>query len=203
MLHFETIEPGTLALLKDLQSLPELQRTRLVDGTALALQLGHRKSVDLDLFGTISATAMDIKASISQRHHLTTIQESRNINVFLVDGVKVDIVNHGYDWIDAPVLESDIRLAGPGDIAAMKISAIIGRGTKKDFVDLYRLLKEFSLPDILELYLRKYPDGSSFIAVKSLTYFDDANPDPMPVMLDDICWDEVKGTIREQVAGLF
>ena len=158
MLHFETIEPGTLALLKDLQSLPELQRTRLVGGTALALQLGHRKSVNLDLFGTISATAMDIKASISQRHHLTTIQESRNI---------------------------------------------IGRGTKKDFVDLYRLLKEFSLPDILELYLRKYPDGSSFIAVKSLTYFDDANPDPMPVMLDDICWDEVKGTIREQVAGLF
>ena len=92
MLHFETIEPGTLALLKDLQSLPELQRTRLVGGTALALQLGHRKSVDLDLFGTISATAMDIKASTHHHpgvpgHHRARHEEGFRGSVSVAEGV--------------------------------------------------------------------------------------------------------------------
>ena len=83
MLQYETIQPGTLQLLKDLQGFPILQDTRLVGGTALALQLGHRNSVDLDFFGSIQGTSDEIRDVLSENHTLTIIKESKNINVLL------------------------------------------------------------------------------------------------------------------------
>ena len=120
----------------------------------------------------------------------------------MIDGVKVDIVNYKYDWIDTPVEEDGIRLAGVKDIAAMKVAAIIGRGTKKDFIDLYFLLKQYSLKEILNLYLQKYPDGSLFIAMKSLSYFEDAEADPMPVMFEELSWPDVKALIGESISTI-
>lgn len=202
MLQHKTIESGTLQLLKELQSFPLLQETRLVRGTALALQLGHRSSVDLDLFGTIPFSADEIRDALSENHSLTIVKESMNINIYLIDGIKVDIVNYKYSWIDSPVREEGVTLAGIKDIAAMKIAAIVGRGTKKDFIDLFFLLKQFSLREILDLYLQKYPDGSVFIAMKSLSYFEDAEPDPMPVMFDEVSWETVKQSVRDAIASL-
>ena len=202
MLQHKTIEPGTLQLLKELQSLPLLQETRLVGGTALALQLGHRSSVDLDLFGTIPFSADEIRDALSENHSLTIVKESKNINIYLINGVKVDIVNYKYSWIDSPVREEGVTLAGIKDIAAMKIAAIVGRGTKKDFIDLFFLLKQFSLREILDLYLQKYPDGSIFISMKSLSYFEDAEPDPMPMMFDEVSWETVKQSVRDAIASL-
>lgn len=202
MLQYQTIYPATLQLLKDLQSLELLKECRLVGGTALALQLGHRRSVDLDFFGTIPETSDEIQDILREHHKVSIVKESKNIHIYLIDGVKVDLVNYKYDWIDTPIEENGIRLAGVKDIAAMKVAAIIGRGTKKDFIDLYFLLKQFSLKEILELYLQKYPDGSLFIALKSLSYFEDADADPMPVMFEDIEWTDVKSFIRETISTL-
>lgn len=84
----------------------------------------------------------------------------------------------------------------------MKVAALINRGTKKDFIDLYYLLKEIPLEDILNLYETKYPDGSRFIAIKSITYFDDAEADPMPVMFDETSWTDMKATIISAVREL-
>lgn len=81
-------------------------------------------------------------------------------------------------------------------------AAIIGRGTKKDFIDLFFLLKQFSLKEILDLYLQKYPDGSLFVAMKSLAYFEDAEQDPMPFMFAHVDWDEIKAEIRLAVSAL-
>ena len=202
MLFYKTIEPGTLQLLKQLQANPLFQGERLVGGTALALQLGHRQSVDLDLFGSEPVESADIRDALWDEHRLNVIKESRNINIYLIDGVKVDFVNYRYEWIDDAVEENGIILAGIKDIAAMKIAAIVGRGTKKDFIDLYFLLRRFSLKGILDLYLQKYPDGSLFIAMKSLSYFDDAEPDPMPMMFEPVNWADVKDTIRNYLAHL-
>ena len=137
--------------MRDLQSIPLLQGTRLVGGTALALQLGHRNSVDLDLFGTVPFSSEEIRTSLSECHSLTVVKESKNINIYLIDGIKVDVVNYKYTWIDNPIQSEGFSLAGVKDIAAMKTAAVIGRGTKKDFIDLYFLLKQFPLPDILDL----------------------------------------------------
>ena len=201
MFQYQTIEPGTLQLLKQLQDLPLLKGSRLVGGTALALQLGHRKSVDLDLFGGIDASSEEIREALSMSHSITVVKESRNINIYLIDGIKVDFVNYKYAWIDKAVEEDTIILAGIKDIAAMKIAAVVGRGTKKDFIDLFFLLRQYSLQEILQLYLQKYPDGSLFIALKSLSYFEDAEPDPMPVMFEKVNWEDVKARIKQAVAS--
>lgn len=202
MLYYETIGPDTLRLLENLQSLPFLEQARLVGGTALALQIGHRKSVDLDFFGSISASAEEMKEALSANHTISSIKEAQNINMFLVDSVKVDFVNYRYNWIDDVVIEGYLRLASIMDIAAMKIYAIIGRGTKKDFIDLFFLLQRFSLEDILDFYVKKYPDGSLFMALKSLSYFDDAEGDPMPIMLEPVSWEQVKEAIGEEIRRL-
>ena len=201
MFQYQTIEPGTLQLLKQLQELPLLKASRLVGGTALALQLGHRKSVDLDLFGGIDASSEEIREALSMSHSITVVKESRNINIYLIDGIKVDFVNYKYAWIDKAVEEDTIILAGIKDIAAMRIAAVVGRGTKKDFIDIYFLLRQYSLQEILQLYLQKYPDGSLFIALKSLSYFEDAEPDPMPVMFEKVNWEDVKARIKQAVAS--
>lgn len=124
MLHLETVEYSTLELLRKLQSLPILRDTRLVGGTALALQLGHRKSVDLDFFGTITCEAEELISAIKTVASLIVLKESPHIHIYLVDGIKVDIVNYRYQWLDKPVVDQGIRMAGIKDIAAMKVTAV-------------------------------------------------------------------------------
>ena len=195
MLYYETIHPDTLELLKKIQSLDIFADTRLVGGTALALQIGHRKSIDLDFFGNMSASLEEIALELSEFAKANPLSSSKAMKFLIVDGVKVDIVNYPYGWIDCPVIEDGIILAGVKDIAAMKLSAITNRGTKKDFIDLYFLLKRFSFNELIDLYLKKYSDAQLFTVLKSLTYFEDAEADPLPVMKEAICWDEIKTAI--------
>ena len=200
MLYLETVESSTLELLKKLQRLPVLEQTRLVGGTALALQLGHRKSIDLDFFGTIDCEAEYLRESIAGIASLTILKESPHIHIYIVDGIKVDIVNYKYPWLDDVVLEQGLRLASVSDIAAMKITAIIGRGTKKDFIDIAFLLHHFSLEEILHFYAAKYNDSSVFMAMKSVAYFDDAEADPMPDMFVNQSWQQVKAYILSKIS---
>lgn len=127
---------------------------------------------------------------------------SKNINIYWIDGIKVDCVNYPYKWLEESVIIDGVRVASISDIAAMKVSAIINRGTKKDFIDIYFLLKLMSLNHILDLYDQKYTDGSRFIAIKSLTYFEDAESDPMPYMFSNISWEDVKTSIISHIQNL-
>lgn len=202
MLHYETIEPATLELLRKIQSKQEFAELRLVGGTALALQLGHRKSVDLDFFGVISLNTSSIAAILSEIGQVTVLQDSTNIHIFIVNGIKVDFVNFEFPWRQIPIEDSGIRIAQTEDIAAMKVTAVIGRGTKKDFIDIANLLGIYTLEQILEFYQSKYPNASKFMAVKSLLYFEDAEEDIMPIMLKKQSWSEVKKVVIEAVSNL-
>jgi hypothetical protein len=195
MLQLSAIEQNTFELLKRLQKLPLLAKTRLVGGTALALQIGHRKSIDLDFFGELDFEIQELIDNIKEFADLTILSESKNIHIYSINGIKVDFVNYKYPWIDDAICEDGILLAGIKDIAAMKVSAIIGRGTKKDFIDIAFLLQKFPLKDILDFYSLKYNDGSIFTAMKSLTYFDDAESDIMPDMLVKKSWKQAKKEI--------
>ncbi len=103
------------------------------------------------------------------------------------------------DELSSTRLVGGTALASLEDIAAMKISAITNRGTKKDFIDLFFLLKKFSMNQIMEWYKQKYPDAVLFSTIKSLTYFDDAEHEPMPTMLCDCSWELIKEEIIKQV----
>lgn len=192
MLYLSTIEPATLEVLRKLQQLPSLRDTRLVGGTALALQLGHRKSVDIDLFGLIHADSDMLVEELKSVGSLQIIKNTGNIHIFLLDNIKVDIVNYKYDWLGKPILIDGIRMAAVEDICAMKLAAVTGRGSKKDFIDIYYLSQQYSLDEMLVLYTAKYTEGSSFLVLKSLAYFEDAEPEPLPYMLQPVSWEQVK-----------
>lgn len=204
MLHLETIAPATLDLLRRLQSLPMLAETRLVGGTALALHLGHRVSVDLDIFGKWNYEE-DLGLALSKvgRVEKESGTQSGKMAFFYVDDVKVDCVAYEeYAWIDAAVEESGVRLAGVRDIAAMKVNAVTNRGTRKDFVDVARLLDDYPLEEIFGWYQLKYPDANPALALRSLSYFVDAETMPMPRMLIPFDWEDAKERIRAAVRGL-
>jgi hypothetical protein len=199
MLYYTTIEPSALELLKRLLAIPYFSNLYLAGGTSLALQIGHRKSIDLDLFGTVEADDISIADTLKSFGNIQLIKKTANIYIYIVNGIKVDIVNYSYPWIDAACIEDQLRLAGKRDIAAMKLAAITGRGSRKDFVDLYFLLQEFSLREMLSFYNQKYDDGSSFLVLKSLTYFNDAELDPQLHMLKKADWNKVKQSMVNSV----
>jgi hypothetical protein len=199
MLHFETIDTRTFELLVKLQATDVFSNLRLVDGTSLALQIGHRRSVDLDLSGIISADEFDVSNQLTKIGQFTILKRSQNISVYVIEGIKVDIVNYHYKWLDGAVIENSITLAGIKDIAAMKLAAITGRGTKKDFVDLYYLLEKYSLEEMLGFYAEKYNEASEFLVLKSLSYFSDADTDENPMMLKPCSWDIMKTTIKNEL----
>lgn len=198
MLFYGTIERDTLGLLKLIQALPDLTGTRLVGGTALALQIGHRVSIDLDFFGQWQV-AIDLHKLLKQCGKVEIEHETKNIFIYNVNQVKCDFVRYKYQWL-SPVVEVDgLRLAGCDDIAAMKLQAITGRGSRKDFIDLAFLLERYTLAEMLGLYRQKYPDGSDYLVLRSLTYFDDTEEEPMPRMVIVMEWEEVKRRIKEAV----
>lgn len=200
MLSLQTVNPDTLELLKTLMRLPILGQMRLVGGTALALQYGHRRSVDLDFFGHTTEDVGELTQILSDAvDDIVRRTCTKRIKGYLLNGIKVDIVNYDYPWIDDPVIEGNIRLASDMDIAAMKVNAIIGRGTKKDFIDIYFLLQHFSFEELLKMYLTKYADSSEYRALLSMSYFADADPQPMPFMFENMNWNVVKDRIRKEV----
>ena len=205
MLYYETIAPATLELLTTLQQIQGIRNTRLVGGTALALHIGHRTSVDLDLF-TVDPEDdfLSVIAAIKNKGYQLDIQkQSTNILLAMINDIKVDIVNYPYPWLLPEVREANISLASVKDIAAMKLSAITNRGTKKDFIDLWYLLKIYSLEEMLEFYRQKYDTSASFMVLKSLTWFDDAENEVQPRMFDqNFDWKNVKSTINAEVKKL-
>ena len=195
MLHTETVEPSTLDLLRRLQRLPDLTSTRLVGGTALALHFGHRKSVDLDMFGTFDPI-VSYRKLLADAGHSVEGAENGTVQSLRVNNVKVDLVNYPYPWLDDAIEEGNIRLAGLRDIAAMKLSAVANRGRKKDFIDVARLLDVFSLDQMLSLYKEKFSVSELSFPLRGLMYFDDAEEDPMPEMFDsNFTWENVKKTV--------
>lgn len=195
MLFYKTIDTQTLELLKGLLSVPAFSNLRLAGGTSLALQYGHRQSIDLDLFGVLTADEITISKELSGFGNLTIIKNSPNIHIYSLNGIKIDIVNYDYPWLETFIAEAGLRLAHEKDIGAMKLAAVTGRGTKKDFIDLYFLLSRFSLKDLITAYKAKYHDGSEFLVLKSLTYFDDAEKDAEPKMLIPVSWKLIKEKI--------
>lgn len=199
MLQLSTIDPSTLELLKFLMAKDEFQNLRLVGETALALQIGHRRSIDLDLFGEIDFEDIDNAQTFRDFNKVISLKRSKNINILSINDVKVDFVNYSYPWLQYQIVTDGVRMAGKEDIAAMKLAAITGRGTRKDFVDLYYLLQEYNLGEMLGFYRKKYFDGSEYMVLKSLTYFDDAEQDVNIEMVEKTSWPMIRKYILDCV----
>lgn len=175
MLHKETVEPVLLNLLQRLFSFEELKGYVLVGGTALSLRIGNRKSIDIDLFTQDSFDGEKILDFLrNEGFHFEVQSRSKGAVLGHINKIKVDFIRHNYPWIMPVERIEGIMMASLEDIAAMKLNAIVGSGSRlKDFVDVAFLSGYMSLSDMLNYYEQKYPDINGLIALKSLCYFDD------------------------------
>jgi hypothetical protein len=203
MLQKQTVATELLELVKQLQQMPELRDFVLVGGTALALQLGHRVSVDIDLFTTEEFDTESLNEALRRRFgkDFLLLSSSRNTINASIAGIKVDLIRHGYPYIANTVESDNIRMAALPDIAAMNLNAITGNGSRiKDFTDVYFLLERYSLAQLLDFYRQKYTQQDITQVKKSLVYFNDVLPETWKtVQLIDrptLTFQKVKGRLK-------
>jgi predicted nucleotidyltransferase component of viral defense system len=156
----------------------------LVGGTALSLQMGHRISVDVDLFINRDFESEELREYLERTYHIETDYLAFATVKGEIEGVQVDCIAHSYPWIRPFVEEEGIRLSSIEDICAMKLNAIAGNGTRiKDFVDVAYLSSLFSLRQMLSFYEEKY-HANPLMPLKGIVFFDDVNK-AAPVKMTD------------------
>ena len=203
-MHEHTLAPSTQKLFDKLAQNSWVSDFYLAGGTALALHLGHRISVDLDFFNKQDFNEALIISKLSDIGKLEVFQKSLQSITGSVDDVKVSFLGYKYPLLKPGTKLKDIALASVEDIACMKLDALSSRGTKRDFIDLYFIAKVIPLSVIFEMFEKKYAliKYNMLHIKKSLTYFIDAEDDPMPKMIVPVTWNEVKDYFTEQVMDL-
>lgn len=201
MLHKDPfiIAPETFKLIQQLQAIPELENFYLVGGTALALQLGHRNSIDIDLFTVNKFDDNAIMALISKKFIVKEIFRRPSTIITLIDNIKTDFIRHDYELLKQPITEEGITFLSKEDIIAMKFHAIIQSGKRlKDFIDIYFLLEHFSMKQMLGFFETKYTYSNAMIATKAVNYFGDIdeNIDP-PKLRKPLPLSTITGRIQE------
>jgi predicted nucleotidyltransferase component of viral defense system len=205
MLQYNAVEPRTLDLLSKLSENPVLKDFRLVGGTSLALQLGHRLSIDLDFFSDKKNNLDEIEFELVTFQKTILREKSSYALYYFINNIKVDILNYPYPFKFKPLEEGSLRLASLEDITSMKLKTIMNRGSKKDFYDIYFILKTLSLDKMIELFVSKYTNIEPMSLYKSLNYFEDADTEADPVLLKEeyITWQHVKQEITAQTKSYF
>jgi hypothetical protein len=205
--HPEVLEAPQTAALEHSGRLLTDRGFRLAGGTALALVLGHRRSVDFDWFCEREMGDAMLLAADLREHglDLQVEQVSRGTVHGTVDGVRISLLEFRYPALAPPIdwPEQGIEILSLDDIACMKLSAIAQRGARKDFVDLFALLDHHRpLAELIDLYRRKFEVKEIGHLLYSLTYFEDAERERMPKMLWSMDWNKVRTEIEGRVKAL-
>lgn len=198
-----TLPPKTAQLLDKIHRLqPEfLKSFYLSGGTGLSLQIGHRQSEDLDFFSTKSFNSLLLEKEVATLGPLTNTELATGTVNTYIDGVRLQFLEYQYPLIEPFANWQKIQLSSVLDIACTKLQTVSMRGGKKDFVDLFFLFDIYSLPVLLEKAKTKYStvDYSQAHILKSLVYFEDAEAQPMPRMLKNVSWKEIKTRMISEV----
>lgn len=202
-MFINTLNEAALRILKKVAQLPQIPDFYLAGGSAAALYLGHRVSVDLDFFTEHESYESEpLIQSIQSVGNLKLQQQSRGTLVGMLDNVQISFFTYPYALLEVPDNLEGVRIASLLDISLMKIIAISQRGKMRDFVDLYFLCQEkFTLVDLLKSIPRKYPTVTypSYHLLRSFVYFTDAEEDVPPRSLIEWDWNEIKEFFRNEV----
>jgi len=173
----------------------------LSGGTALSLQLGHRESEDLDFFSEDSFDPKLLQVELEKIGRIEDLELSKDTLNGYMEGVKLQFLGYPYPLLEPEIEYEGIKLSQIGDIACTKLQTIGMRGSKKDFVDIYVLMQQFSLPELLEKMNQKYKEAEFNIPhlLKSLVYFVDAEDQVMPRLHIKIEWEDVKAKMIQMV----
>ena len=176
MLQTQTLTEETFKLLKMLMKDERLMHFDLVGGTALALYMGHRKSIDIDLFSRHLFDVEYIKEYLMKEYDFKVDRQSDATLIGHINSIKIDCIRYNYPLVEPVQVFDDIRIYSMSDIAAMKLIAISQSGTRlKDFVDIAFMSSRLSLDEMLNAFRLKFPKTNVMSAVRGLSYYDDIN----------------------------
>ncbi len=203
--HPEILSGEAQKTFSSLKNFPLIRKFYLGGGTGLALQIGHRTSADLDFFIDGDFDEAALIQELKDQGEFQLEKKAENTAIGILNGVKISFLGYKYPLLEKIEELEAIKIASIMDIACMKVDAIASRGTKRDFVDVYFAAREkFSLKEILDNFEKKYVSlNYNLIHVKkSLVYFEDAEADPMPIMLKPAKWTEIKIFFEQEVLKL-
>jgi hypothetical protein len=206
-MHTEILTPAQITVLERLTPLAEVPPFYLAGGTSLGLRYGHRRSIDFDFF---RPDAFDgdglVRALDGAFAHVESLPSGPNTVHVRLEGVSASFFRLPYPLLERPEpTDWGFGLAADGDVAAMKLEAIAGRGSRKDFVDLRTLCRSgLTLEQVCALFERKYGTTRSdlYHRLRALAYFDDAERQPMPDMVVPFDWEEAKRFFRTEAQRL-
>lgn len=204
-MHPKVLSSDAWKTVRRLRSEGALESWTLAGGTALALQIGHRYSEDLDFFRGESFASERLAVELSRIGRVSVRNRGADTLHVTLAGLKISFLSTQVPFLFPGTLYRGLTLADPRDIAVMKLIAIGGRGSRRDFVDLYFYLQGGGdLEALFALSKRRFRDVdfNEYHLLKSLVYFEDAEAEPMPKMIRDVDWEMIKGTIRAEVRRL-
>lgn len=203
-MHRECFSENGWKILSNLKDIFNKHNAILAGGTALALHMGHRISIDLDFFTVSDFFTERIFSKIKGRGYtFRLISEGDGYFLIEVEGIKVSMSKYEYPFIEKTITFEGIKVAGISDIASMKVIAISQSGTKRDFVDLYFILQDMPFHKIAEHMVKRFgKERINPIHIgKSFVYFSDAESHPEPEYLKgkEVSWDQIKKFFRNHV----
>ena len=204
-LHWDILGKKKVAVLPKLKFLKD-RGFYLAGGTALALQIGHRLSADLDFCNPGIFDSEKILDEFQKNSiHTVLIQKTENTLIAKIENINVSLFTYSYKLLNPLVITESLNLTSVEDIAAMKLIAIIQRGVRRDFIDLYFLIKLLGLKKIFQLTKQKYPPFNEYLGLQALTYFADAEKTPKKrkiILFQPVEWEEIKKLIVIEVKKL-
>jgi predicted nucleotidyltransferase component of viral defense system len=202
--HTEVLSADAADLLRNLGDQEYMRAFYLAGGTALALHLGHRRSIDLDFFSEQSVAEDLLLSQVENLPEFSLVAKEPQTLHCQIQRVKVSFIGYPYPML-APCREySHVAIADPVDIACMKLSAIASRGVRRDFIDLHQIARRDGLNALLEAFQKKFAKANFNLVhvLKSLVYFADAEKDPTPDMLTPHSWEQLKEYFRTNVSRI-
>jgi hypothetical protein len=201
----KTLLPDTFRAIQLVSGISEIKEAYLAGGTALALQLGHRISVDLDFFTRHEFNEKALAAKPTSLPEFVQAGTAKWTVQGKIKHTKFSIFYYEYPLLEPPLLFKNIQLTSLADIAAMKIHALESRGTRRDFVDVYFLAQKYTLEEMLTFYQKKCAvlEDRLYSILRALDYFEDAEQEKkMSKMIATVTWKEIKGYFRKETRRL-
>ena len=201
-IYWETISEEMREVMKRFSGTEIGRRFYLAGGTALALQLGHRRSIDLDFFSP-TEDIPSIRAVLAEAlvpFEPILADTSWGNLVFLAQGVQIGFYGYGYPLVATPRDAEGTSLASISDIGLMKLDALQSRASRKDFYDLYAISEKMTLRELFDLAPKKFTTSRDFEAqvVKRFPFFERADVEEDPILLKEISWEKVKDFFRKK-----
>lgn len=197
MLHWNTVSPELKKLLQSTATNKSLNCFRLGGGTALALQLGHRVSIDADYISETQFDKTELSLLLSKEIKDPSDLYIGELGVFLKsNGIKLDFLSWNIPFIRPSIIQEGLSLLHVEEIAAMKLFAITQRGEKKDYFDIAVLLQSYSLEQLIAFYSERHPANDTSVVIRFLVSFSDIDFQPEPNTVIDFNWNQAKEILQ-------